>query len=282
MTEFNYHRETVESLVERPAVSATAVQALDQRERTLGIRFPDAVREWYSLEGAVDLLRQHSNADNPLPIDKLGEPFPNWYGGGPRDFVAQGLVVFMHENQGVCNWAFKLEENPDPEALVEVDTAPNDEWLPCADKFSTFVYCQIWDYRHVLNIGNDGVGVSAQELGLAQADLQFLQANFLQRPSTCCWPGNANYRFEAQDGGILIWEGKRQADWFVSARTPASLHALLSRIWHCGNLAGTLYDTTPTAVEVLRDLRGPTSESAVSEGTGRINDAIIPRTLPPG
>jgi hypothetical protein len=187
----NYHRDATALLPTSPRFSGTAAEVLDRRERELGIQFPDAIREWYLLEGAVDLLRQHSNADKPLPIDRLGEPFSNWYGCGSRDFVAQGLVVFMHENQGVCNWAFKLDGSPDPEVVVEVDTAPNDEWLPCADKFSTFIYCQVWDYRHVLDIENDGVGVSAQEPGLAQSDLQFLQANFLQRPTTCCWPGNA-------------------------------------------------------------------------------------------
>ena len=206
-------------------------------------------------DGAVDLLRHYSNADHPLPIEKLGEPLPNSYGGGPRDFLTQGLVVFMRENQGVCNWAFRLDGIADPEVVVGGETAPNDDWLHCSDKFSDFVYCQIWDHRQVLNCDCDGTSASAQELGLDEADLQFLKGNFLQRPSTYGWPGTTNYRFESQEGGILIWEGKDQADWFVSAKTPASLHTLLSRIWHCGNLAETLYDLTPEAVEVLQDLR---------------------------
>ena len=162
----------------------------------------------------------------------------------------------MCENQGVCYWAFRLDGGPDPEVLVGVDTAHNDQWLHCAEKFSTFVYCQIWDHRWPLTIGDGGIGVAAQELGLATTDLQFLQANFLQRPSTYGWPGKTNYRFQVQDGGILIWDGEeRGADWFVSAKTPVSLSAILSRIWHCGNLAKTMYDTAPEAVEVLRDLR---------------------------
>jgi len=160
----------------------------------------------------------------------------------------------MHENQGVCNWAFRLDGNPDPEVVVEVDTAPNDEWLHCADKFSTLVYCQIWDDRHAL----DGrIGVSAQGLELADADIEFLKANFVQRPSTYGWPGKSNYRFEGQGGGILIWDGEdRGTDWFVSAKTPASLHAILSQIWQCGNLTQTLYGLVPESEEALRDLRG--------------------------
>lgn len=245
-----FHRDALALLPMPPTFSASAAKLLDQRERELGIRFPASVREWYSLERAIDLLRQHSNSDEPVATDKLGNPFSYWYGGGRRDFVAEGLLVFMCENQGVCNWAFSLDGNPDPEVVVEVDTAPNDEWLHCTDKFSTFVYCQIWDHT------DEGVGVAAQELELSATDLQFLKSNFLQRPSTYGWPGNTNYRFEGQGGRILVWDGGDQGvDWFVSAKTPASLRVMLSRIWHCGSLAETLYDLAPEAVEVLLELR---------------------------
>ena len=250
-----YHRDVVTLLPKPPAFSASAAKLLDQRERELGIRFPASVREWYSLERAVDLLRQHSNSDEPVAADKLGEPFADWYGGGRRDFVADGLLVFMCENQGVCNWALRLDGNSDPEVVVEVDTAPNDEWLHCTDNFSTFAYCQIWDHRHAWVLADGGISVAAQELALAEADLRFLKANFLQRPSTYGWPGKTNHRFEGQGGGILIWEGSDQADWFASAKTPASLRALLSQVWHCGNLAETLYDLAPEAAAVLRALR---------------------------
>lgn len=260
MANLKYHRDAVALLPKPPKFSAQAAERLAHRERELGIVFPESVREWYSLERAVDLLCQHSNSDHPLVLYILGEPFPNWYGGGPRDFVGQGLVVFMHENQGVCSWALKLDGSPDPEVLVEVDTAPNDQWLHC-DKFSTFVCCQIWDHRQAWTIEDGGISVSAQEPELAEADLQFLKANFVQRPSTYGWPGKTTYRFEVRGGGILIWDRHdRKADWFVSAQTPASLHTLLSKIWHCGNLVETLYDLTPESGEVLRDLRGTNSQ----------------------
>jgi hypothetical protein len=264
-----YHHDAMALLSEPPAFSAQAAQRLAKRERELGIVFPESVREWYSLEQAVDLLHRHSNDDNPVPIEKLGEPFPNWYGGGPRDFVAQGLVVFMHENQGVCNWAFRLDGSPDPEVVVEVDTAPNDEWLQCSDKFGTFVYCQIWDHRHALIREDCAIGISAQECNLAEDDLVSLKASFLQRPSTNTWPGNANYRFEAAEGGILIWEGKNQADWFVAAKTPASLRTLLLKIWHCGNLAETAYGLSPEADDILRALRGAEAGRSMKSTNGQ-------------
>ncbi len=247
-----YHHEAVALLRERPEFSAKAAEQLANREGELGIVFPESVREWYSLEDAVGLLRQR---DDLVAVEQLGKPFPNWYSGGPRNFVAQRLVVFMHENQGVCNWAFRLDGNPDPEVIVEVDTAPDDQWLRCADRFSTFVFCQIWDRCHAWPLEVGGVAVEAQELVLAEADLQFLKAKFVQRPSTYGWPGQTNYRFETQNGGILIWEGKDQTDWFVWTPTPASLRSLLSRIWHCRKLADSLYDLTLESAAVLQELR---------------------------
>ena len=92
-----YLHDAVALLPALPPFSGTAAEAFDRRGRERGIRFPDAVREWYSFDGAVDLLRHYSNADHPLPIEKFGEPLPNSYGGGPRDFLTQGLVVFMRE-----------------------------------------------------------------------------------------------------------------------------------------------------------------------------------------
>jgi hypothetical protein len=137
--------------------------------------------------------------------------------------------------------------------LVEVDTAPKDEWLPCADNFSTFIYCQIWDWGH----HQSRTEVAAQEEALDPVDLSFLSTVFRQRPSTYGWPGNTNYRFEAEDAGILIWDaGDRGADWFVRARAQSQLRSVLERIWHCGNLAQTLYDLDPEAEQVLKKLRG--------------------------
>ena len=72
-----YHRDAVAPLPEAPTFSAQAAERLAQREHDLGIQFPESVREWYSLERAVDLLRQHSNSDQPVAIDKLAEASPN-------------------------------------------------------------------------------------------------------------------------------------------------------------------------------------------------------------
>lgn len=47
MANLKHHRDAVALLPELPEFSAKAAERLDQRERELGIRFPESVREWY-------------------------------------------------------------------------------------------------------------------------------------------------------------------------------------------------------------------------------------------
>jgi hypothetical protein len=248
--QLEYHRDAVNLLPRVPAFAKPAADLLRQREHQRRFTFPPSVREWYSLEGAVEILARYSNSDWPFEIGQLGEPFSDWYRGGPRDFLSEKLLLFMRENQGVCNWAIRLDGTPDPPVVVEVDTAPNAEWLPCADRFSTFVWCRIWDYSQL------EVGVSAQEIELSEHDLLFLKSKFHQLHTTYGWPGSVNYRFESKNATVLIWDGKDQGvDWFLSAPAPSDLKNLLAEVWHCGNLAESVYGDGE-AEEVLRQLRG--------------------------
>lgn len=245
-----YHGDALHLLDRTPRFSRSASDELNSRERELGITFPESFREWYSLERAVSLI-QSGRDDSVLATSELGLPFKDWYGGGPKDFVAENLLLFMQENQGVCNWAIRLNGTPDPPVVVEVDTAPCAVWLRCADTFSTFVWCQIWDLAPARSIS-----VSAQVTELSRSDFRFLKAQFVERPKTYGWPGKVNYRFEAGESRILIWDGEdRGVDWMVWSRTAKQLQAVLKEIWHCGELSQQLYAMDDRASNVLATLR---------------------------
>src|SRR5262245_36142444 len=224
--QLRYHRRAVGLPPKAQRFSESAHELLQQREEQLGVRFPASVREWYCLDGAVGLLERYSNDDWLVDVERLGEPFDNWHGRGPRDFLSENLLLFMHENQGVCNWAIKLDGTPDPPVVVEVDTAAAGKWLPCADHFSTFVWCQIWDHSQL------AVGEQAQEAELSKHDLALLKASFPQLATTFGWPGNVNYRFATEAASILIWDGEGGADWFLTASTASDLKKLLAKVWH--------------------------------------------------
>jgi hypothetical protein len=254
MSQLKYHSAAVALLPKPPRFSESAAHSVRERERQLGIAFPDSVREWYSLEDAAGLLGSYSNDDWPIDVSQLGEPFENWFGQGERDFLSQNLLILMHENQGVCNWAIKLTGDPDPPVVNEETSAPGAVWLPCADSFSTFIWSQIWD-----RVGSETVGVDANGVELLAKDLELLKSCFDQRPTTWGWPGRSNYRFENSDGRIIVYDGEDRgrggADWHVYARTIPGLKRLLEKIWHCSQLAESLYGDEE-GEDVLKELRG--------------------------
>ena len=246
-----YHKD-LEKIIGTPLVfSDTSMNQAMKRESALGIKFPASFKEWYSLDGSVDLLKKYSHDDEPISIEKLGEPFDNWYGLGRKDFLSEGLLVFMVENQGVCNWAIRLDGKDDPEVMVIVDPLKNSRWEICSDKFSTFMYCQCLDYAP-----KKSFDVSAQERFLSEDDIMFLKANFVYLPETYGWPGKTNYRFKSENGYILLLHVPNvQTDWFINSPTKDGLRNILKMVWHCGNLSKSLYDLDEVSSEILKDLR---------------------------
>lgn len=227
--------------------STASVQALERREKELGLRFPASVREWYSLEGAVETLRTCSNQDRPVAVEELGAPRLKWYGVPRRDFVADGFLYLMNENQGVCQWAVRLDGD-DPEVVVAVDTAPSEVWLPHAATFSEFIRARLWDHRPA------ALGLSAQDVGTRREDVEALRAAFREGPRTTHWPGDAQWRFEDGSGSILLWEAEGQTDWFLRAASEPALEALGRKVIDRAGLRTSLYAGDPASGRVLRKL----------------------------
>jgi hypothetical protein len=171
----------------------------------------------------------------------------------------------MHENQGVCTWAVKLDGADDPPVVVEVDSIDNAvspaevRWEPCAGSFSTFTYCRAWDHGQCL--ADISVGAQAQDRSLAPGDLALLRSHFSEGPRTYGHPGVTNYRFFTRNSAILIWDGEDdkcrggQADWWLMANTEEALLGLLRRVWDCGTLRETLYADDQRSRELLERLR---------------------------
>lgn len=246
-----FHQAAVELLPEAPQFSPENANLLDAREKKLGIAFPAAVREWYSLEGPDDLLREHSNADFPTALGDLGEPIPDWYGSGTRDFVAQKLLHVLNENQGSANWAVRLDGGDDPEVVVEVETAPDEVWLPHVEKFSAFIFTRIWDWRLY------PFQLQARDGKLESRDLGFLRKNLQEGPRTYHWPGRTNHRFTGPGGRVLVWDDEEgQADWHLLAESEGGLEALARTVWGCGGLKGSLQASDDRAAGVLKKIRG--------------------------
>jgi hypothetical protein len=246
-----YHTKSLTLLGITPKVSQASVRILDQIEKHIGFKLPLSVREWYSLEAACDILLKYSNADPPIPIEKLGEPCHDTHGGGPHDLLSQGLLPIRYENQGVCVWAIKLDGSDDPPVVVDFDTQFK-TWLHYADNFSTHIYCWLLDYAVVFN---KDFTVMANIEPLQEQALAFLQREFEEGPRTFGWPGDVQYRFFRKDQSILLWASKQQCDWFITAATLDSLMELVHSIWQCSTLADNLYSNHTECEKMLSQFR---------------------------
>ncbi|WP_394831397.1 SMI1/KNR4 family protein [Pendulispora rubella] len=231
-----------------------AMAALVAREQKLGISLPASFVEWYGMLGGIELLQRNSNCDNPVPIVRLGASLDGPW-DDPTDCVAEGLLIFMVENQGVCVWAVQLGRSDDPPVLVACD--PDYEWQPCAETFSSFIECQIWDHAEILadTTPHARMVIQAQDLPLRSDDLAFLRRNFTERTTTRGWPGDIQYRFEHGETRLLLWDGEDQADWWICARTSENLTEIVEKLWYCGDLRATLWSNDPRAEEVLQNVR---------------------------
>jgi len=247
-----FHERAAGLLPARPAFDPNRAEVLRRREQRLGISIPTSVREWYSLEDSVNLWGRYTNDDCPVPINELGEPV-DWV-DPPRDLVREGLLLICRENQGVASWAVRLDGTDDPPVVVEVDSWPDPNWIPCADRFSTFLFCQFWDYcggpcdlRSNLLIANVYEDLTADTLGALRRDFEEL-------PSTFGWPAGTNLRFQGHGGSILIWHDKRETDWHLVGKTEPDLARLLRKLRDSGVLKHAPHTYDQPKEPILRSI----------------------------
>jgi hypothetical protein len=246
-----FHQQTLHRLGLRYVPDAIRAAALEERAAALGVAVPASFAEWYAMRDGIELLRRNSNTDHPVAIERLGQPL-EWRWDEVHDLVREeGLLLFMIENQAVCIWALRLRGGDDPPVVVARD--PDLEWRACAERFSTFIACQVWDHREVF--ADHRIVLAAQESPLDATDLAFLRSRFSENPTTHGWPGDNQYRFERGDSRVLIWDAEHQADWWISATTEASLAGLTRELWRCADLPQSLYSNDPRGESVLRELR---------------------------
>ncbi|HTL36186.1 MAG TPA: hypothetical protein VL326_23805 [Kofleriaceae bacterium] len=208
------------------------------------------------MENAIELLRKHSNCDDPIAITELGtsNARQSCRGKVPVEQTEQ-VMEFMVENQGVCVWGIRLDAGDDPPVVVAVD--PDFQWRPQADAFSTFINCQAWDHAKVFG----GILLGAQVLSVGpkqlREDIELLRREFRERPSTYGWPGRQAFRFERGEDRVLIWEAVHQADWWISSETEDGLAAVTHELWACSDLSSSLYGLEERGERVLEMLRKP-------------------------
>ncbi len=232
-------------------VDPDALRSLEARAAELGIKIPASFVEWCCMRGAIDLLGRITYDADAIPLERLGERFEwRWEEDEDIDWVRKNLLLFMFENQAVCVWAIRLDADDDPPVVVAVD--PNLAWVQCAERFSTFVACQVWDSTEVFG---ERIQLQAQAVELNDTDLALLRERFGEVPTTHGWPGRNQYRFQRGDHRVLIWDSAGQADWHIAASSEDALAELAAELWQCGDLHESLWSHDARGDAVLRRLR---------------------------
>lgn len=250
-----FHKGTLQLLSRQYERDTAAVRGLEERAFALGVALPASFLEWYGMRDGVALLSGGGGADDPVEIERLGVPI-EWRWPKKRDLVKEGLLLFMVENQAVCIWALQLDAGDDPPVLVARD--PELEWRPYAPCFSTFIECQMWD-QSVIGAaaapGGSRILLQAQDAVLRPGDLRSLRQIFEEKPTTHGWPGENQYRFECDTGGLLIWDSEDQADWFIAARSESALMKVATDVWNCGGLRESLWSNDERGEKLLKEIR---------------------------
>jgi hypothetical protein len=115
-TDVQYHAETLRLLAVKPRLDPDAASRIGRAEAASGRRLPAALREWYMLAGAEELLTLDDDACGVALLDDVldgfarGLPEVEFY--GPRR-VNTGYQAFV-----------RLDGADDPSVLVDGDPGP--------------------------------------------------------------------------------------------------------------------------------------------------------------
>lgn len=121
-----FYNNLAQQIFERPLAPEEGLSSakIEAAERRLGVRLPQALREYYRVAGNFEEL--NTNYNQLLPLEAL-----DW---------DDEYVVFMVENQGVVFWAVSLEQmvQDDPEVWQRVRESPG-QWYSEDQSVSQFL-----------------------------------------------------------------------------------------------------------------------------------------------
>lgn len=137
-----YHERSLEMLGLNGTLKKQPVPELIEWAKANNITLPAAYLEWAQL-GGKKILEKYSNND--------------WFHFGESDIVTtpEGIkgLEFHQENQGNFTMIVALEQGDDPPVLFAWIEQP--PWIVCTEKFSDFVFSQIFDWQHKLKFDPD-------------------------------------------------------------------------------------------------------------------------------
>ena len=232
-----YHIEALNLIGHVPSISEQALTELNELKNIIDF-IPESMYEFYSLKNSIELI---SYQDCLFSIPRIIRNIDR--------FLKNDMLIFMTENQSVVDWAIRLDGSDDPEVLVgdKNKIEEKDKWIVYIDSFTNFIFTQIFDWKYIFGtpyVLQAGYKPSTD-------DLTFLMQEFNSGPRTYGWPGDINYRFYNELGGIIIhgnW-------WWLGASNGVKLKKLTKLVWNCGGLKDELWGNTEQSIAILEEIK---------------------------
>jgi hypothetical protein len=194
---------------------------LDEFSVKSGLEMPKAVKEFYGVRDAMDLLGNFSNCDQPLSPDQFDVIT---IGGKPA-------IAFLVENQGCCTWAFQLDGTGDPPVWVDEGAArESPKWSATTATFSKFVFLRFFDFQYFTKTLATADEYYFDTKPVTQEALFQILRPFQQEDSTYDWPSATKHRFWRNDQRIVIFTMSDYSEWQLFAATKSSRETLLAEV----------------------------------------------------
>jgi hypothetical protein len=230
--DLQFHQAAFDLLHLKAQKSEEWPHRLAEFERQNRVALPAAIREWYNIHGAIDILRAINSPHHPVELKDDDHRFIERY---LATAPYRRMLPILIENQGVWYLAAPFDAGENPPVYIGDDESTSFEWHLHAERFSDFVYAWAWDYT---NFARDYViGVSDF---IEQEDLAAIYQTFQKGPTT--YKANPWFlydRFERYYRGdqkvTQMITDKDIVTWF-SAESSESFRELLGGPWHSGDI----------------------------------------------
>jgi hypothetical protein len=261
-----YHQAAFDLINRIPFLDPNAVELIRQHEQA-GLLLPAALREWYSLAGAVELLG--SMGDHPTSLQNILAFLPT-LPAVSEGKSAHSEITILVEHAGNFACSVHLNGDDDPPVVMEIEEAEDKDKPDTVlwPHFSEFIFQWCWEHLDLIfcpvrkimtraELRNDRCMLCASEDELRDEDLRYLRTLFPLEHNT---QGNPQfYHFQNQDSHIYIW--CRKPDdvwWWLRADGESRLLQLARSVWAVGTLSKTLIGpppwSSPCADSVLQSI----------------------------
>lgn len=259
-----YHQATFQLLGIEPVISPARLAVIAERERICGVRFPEAVKEWMSIEGVETLFHENTNNDY-LPSVGGEIEYNNWKLGEPAD-TKQGYLCVAWENQAVVIWYVRLDEgdNPpvyhdngetsgDPSEEDELTPLTDVDWVPVSETFSSFIYHMVAPRERLY--------VSAGDRFPTEEERQRLRSRFHEAltgtPMVHWFIPHSEINIDPSGSIHLqgLASGEDRAMWFLAADSEEAMRTLVEGVWDIASLAQTLQSSSEEGQRLLEQVR---------------------------